>query len=155
LITQFDSGFPTTPPAALPYEIAIGTFSFFTPVSSQSYALEIAQPERSRMESSPAADAIVFAGARTWYLWTLDEKRSALDHFGMAVLTDFEMLDLVEQRETDIFRVGLFLGVGLPAIITGILELLREFKERGTQAGIVRMKENDQRRSESHHRTRT
>jgi len=155
LITQFDSAFPTIPAAGLPHEIAVGTFSFFTPVSSQSYALEIAQPERSRVESTPAADAIVFAGARTWYLWTLPEKRSALDYFGMAVLTDFEMLDLVEQRETYLFQDGLLLGVGLPAILTGTLELLRELKERAAQTELVTLRENDQRRSKSRRRTRT
>jgi len=129
LITQFDSAFPTIPPAVTP-EIPGNTFSYFTPASSDNYLLEIAQPQRSRMESTPTAANIIFASRRTWYLWNMSQKRSALDFFGTAVLTDFEMLDLVEQRERMIFTDGLLLGVGIPAAMTGILELLREARDR-------------------------
>lgn len=148
LIAQFDTGFPAVPADGLPHETAIGTFSFFTPVSS-SYALEVAQPEHSRMESTPGADAIIFAGGQAWYLWSLPQKRSTIDYFGMAVLTDFEMLDLVERRETSVFQDGLFLGVGLPALMTGGLELLRELKKEGQQKATELPSKNDGRQSTS------
>lgn len=132
LITQFDSSFPTYPSSAAP-AIPAETFSYLTPATSDNYLLEIAQPENSRMGSTPSPDAIVFSGRRTWYLWNMPENRKALEFFGMAILTDFEMLNLVDVREGLIFRDGLFLGVGVPAVMTSILELLREFRGQSTQ----------------------
>jgi len=129
LITQFDSSFPTIPPAVTP-EIPGNTFSYFTPASSDNYLLEIAQPEHSRMESNPAADNIIFAGGRTWYLWNMSQERNGVRFFGTAVLADFEMLNRVEQRERLIFRDGILLGVGVPLALSAALELLREDRDR-------------------------
>ena len=128
LITQFDSTFPTIPPAVTPM-IPSTTFSYFTPASSENYFLEVVAPENSRMESNPSSDRIVSTEGRTWYLWSISQRMSGLDFFGTAIVADFEMTSLVEQREALIFRAGIFLGVGIPAAMTGALELLREIRD--------------------------
>jgi hypothetical protein len=64
------------------------------------------------------------------------------------VFTDFEMLNLVEQRETEIFQDGLFLGVGLPTVMSSALELIREVKGTQKATGIDQTK-NSERRTKS------
>jgi hypothetical protein len=136
LFTQFDTSFPWVPPEVTP-KIPGASFSYFTPADSESYALEVAQPEQSRMESTPAANAIVFAGSTTWYLWNLAENNKALDYFGMAVITNFEMLNRVENREIAIFTDGIFLGVGIPFATSSALELFRELRGRTIQVSMT------------------
>jgi len=129
LITQFDSAFPTFPPAVTP-EIPSTTLSYFTPANSGNYFLEVAPPEHSKMESNPSSDRIVSTEGRTWYLWSISQRKRELDFFGTTIVADFEMTDLAEQREGLFFQAGILFGVGIPATMTGALELLREIRDR-------------------------
>jgi hypothetical protein len=130
LITQFDSAaFTTFPPAVTP-EIPGTTFSYFTPANSGNYFLEVAPPERSKTESNPSSDSIILSESRTWYYWDVStlilSRRNGPAFFGTAILADFEMSDLVEQRERLFFQAGILFGVGIPAAMTSAIELLRE-----------------------------
>jgi hypothetical protein len=128
-VAHANSAFPTIPVVVTP-KIPGTTFSYFTPADSGNYFLEVAPPQHSKMESNPSSDSILFLEGRTWYSWSLSQKSNGLFFFGTVIVTDFEMSDLVEQREMLFFQAGILFGVGIPAAMTGALELLREIRDR-------------------------
>jgi predicted small lipoprotein YifL len=134
LQSQFDAA-PETP---IRNQVPGKMISFFTPFNSGHYLLSVAQPRNSQIQSNPAADQLRFSTGETWYIWDMVRRSSTGDFFATGVQTDFEIVDLVRTRENTIFVSSLFLGVGLPTMISGVVELVKIPLEEQHDRGLVR-----------------
>jgi hypothetical protein len=117
LINRFDYG-----PAI--ENIVPGPITDINPFNSVSYVLDVAQPAGSIIQSSPTEYNISASGRNLWYQWDI-KKLSSPVASGSIVLVDFQITDLVTRRDQTIFFSSLDLGVGIPLIISSIVELLK------------------------------
>lgn len=126
LQTQFDSA----PESPIRNRVPGQMISIFNPVNSHCL-LRVAPPFNSQMQSNLAADRLAFLNGKTWYVWDVSKISALGDFFASGIQTDFEMVDLVRNRENTVFWTSLKLGVGIPTLISSVLELLKVI-DRGT-----------------------
>jgi hypothetical protein len=105
--------------------IVPGPITPLNPIDSASYVLDVAQPAGSTIQSSPTEDNI-FAGVggNLWYQWDIS-RVSPHEANGSFVLVDFQITNLVTQRDQTIFLSSLFLGVSIPLAMSSLLELVK------------------------------
>lgn len=84
----------------------------------------MAQPAGAIIESSPTEDNIFASGGNLWYQWDIS-RASPLYASGSFVLVDFQITNLVTQRDQSIFFSSLYLGVGIPLAISSFVELCK------------------------------
>ncbi len=118
LANRFDYG------AAI-WNIVPGPITPLNPFNGASYVLDVAQPSGSMIQSSPTEDNI-FAGlgGNLWYQWDIS-RVSPHEANGSFVLVDFQIANLVMQRDQAIFFSSLYLGVGIPLVISSSVELCK------------------------------
>lgn len=120
MVNQFDSATQAEIRNLVPNRMV----SFLTPLNSLRYLLKVARASDSFVSADPAADAIDFSDGKLWYTW--DIGRRSDDHFfATAIMVDFEIASLVEQRERTVFFASILLGVGIPLIISSLVELFK------------------------------
>jgi hypothetical protein len=105
--------------------IVPGPITALNPFNSASYVLDVAQPSGFTIQSSPTEDDI-FAGlgGHLWYQWDVS-RVSPHEANGSFVLIDFQITNLVTQRDQAIFFSSLYLGVGIPLALSSSVELCK------------------------------
>lgn len=72
---------------------------------------------------NPTADIHTFRNDTLWYLWDV-QKRSVMPLLGAtAFAVEFEMTNLIEQKEKQLFDSALYLGVGIPTALSSVTSL--------------------------------
>jgi hypothetical protein len=121
---ELQSQFDLAPESQIRTRVPGQMISIFNPTNSRCL-LNIVQPSNSQMQSSPSADELDFSNGETWHVWDVSRRSTLGDFFSIGILSDFEIVDLVQERENTIFQSSLFLGVGIPTLISSVLELLK------------------------------
>jgi hypothetical protein len=86
--------------------------------------LSLALPRESRlMALNPGADMHTFANDTFSYIWDVRKRSIAPLVASTAFALDFEMNNLVEEKEERLFDSALYLGLGIPTAISSISSL--------------------------------
>jgi hypothetical protein len=121
---ELQSQFDLAPEPQIRNRVPDQMISIFNPTNSRCL-LRMTQPSNSQIQSSPSADGLAFSNGETWHVWDVSRRSTLGDFFSIGILADFEIVDLVQERENTVFRSSLYLGVGIPTFISTWLELLK------------------------------
>jgi hypothetical protein len=126
IIFPFSNGFPSyIYQVGLPEE-AINENGKLLPAETAQTLLSVAKPETSTISNTvPNADAITFSTKRVWYVWDIRNKNNPTLYASTAIIMDIEINDKKIQYEQAFAFFPLFVGIGIPMMVSSATELVR------------------------------
>lgn len=126
IVFPFNNGFPSyIHQVGLPEE-AINENGKLLPAETAQTLLSVAKPETSIISNTmPNSDAITFSTRRVWYFWDIRNKNNPTLYASTVITMDMETNDNKIQYEQALAFFPLFVGIGIPMMVSSATELVR------------------------------
>jgi hypothetical protein len=126
IVFPFSNVFPSyIHNVGLPEE-AINENGKLPPDETSQALFSVAKPETSTVTNTvPNSDAMTFSTKRVWYFWDMRNKTNHTMYTSSVVTMDIDMNDRKTQYERAFAFFPLFVGIGIPTMISCGTELLR------------------------------
>lgn len=128
-VVSFNSGFPNyINEVGLPKEVINGNGLLLPDVTSRTI-LSIVKPDRATIsEAMPNPDVIGFSEGKVWYNWDIKKRSDRNLYASTAVSIDMEIDELKKKYESSWAYFTLFLGVGIPIMISSFVQFLKLYQ---------------------------
>lgn len=93
--------------------------------------LEVAEVPNSLLESDPIPDGSEWRSGELWKTWDMTKRIDPRTSVATAIVVDFEMMNLAEEKEQKMFEASWRLGLGPGAVISSIIGLFELWHRRG------------------------
>jgi hypothetical protein len=126
VIVPFNTAFPNfIHDVGLPRE-AINDSGKLLPDFTSRTLLSVAKPEMAAFSGTmPNPDRVTFYSGKVWYLWDIKAGSDYSKYVSTAVTLDLEIEQFKKEYEQSYAFFALLMGIGLPLVISSVVELLK------------------------------